>query len=33
MDPKVKKSLYKIKKASENWFDLLKNGLEMRAYN
>ena len=27
------KSLYGIKQASENWFDILKNGLERRGYH
>ena len=31
--PKLKKSLYGLKQASENWFDLLKIGLERSGHH
>ena len=30
---KSNKSLYGLNQASENWFDLIKNGLERRGYH
>ena len=33
MGPKAKKPLYGINQESENWFDLLKTGLERRVYH
>ena len=29
----LNKSLYRTKQASENWFDIIKNGIEIRGYH
>ena len=29
----IKKLLYELKQASENWFDLIKTGIERRSYH